>query len=87
MKIKGDFCLRTIDGDSVAVPIGTTTVSFRRMITLNGSGAFLWRQLQDERTEEDLLDAMLRHYDIDAETARTDIAAFLRTLEQNELLE
>lgn len=87
MKIKSGFVLKTIGDNHIVVPVGTQTVDFRSMITLNGSGAFMWQLLTDNRTEAELLDAMLAEYEVDADLARRDIAAFIQKLRDNDLLE
>ena len=86
MKIVDGFILKNIADTFVVVPLGTNTVSFRSIISLNESGAFLWSQLESEKTEQELLDAMLKEYDIDEQTAREDIAAFIEKLNTAGLL-
>ncbi|MBO5746146.1 MAG: PqqD family protein [Clostridia bacterium] len=87
MKIKNDFVLKTIAGTNVVVPLGSNTVSFRAIITLNESGAFLWQSLENDITKEQLLQLMLKEYDIDRETALSDIEEFLNKLREAELLD
>lgn len=87
MKIKNDFVLKTIAGTNVVVPLGSNTVSFRTIITLNESGAFLWQSLENDITKEQLLELMLKEYDIDRDTALLDIEEFLNKLREAELLD
>ena len=87
MKIKNDFVLKTIAGTNVVVPLGSNTVSFRAIITLNESGAFLWQSLENDITKEQLLELMLKEYDIDHDTALLDIEEFLNKLREAELLD
>lgn len=87
MKIKNDFVLKTIAGTNVVVPLGSNTVSFRAIITLNESGAFLWQSLENDITKEQLLELMLKEYDIDRDTALLDIEEFLNKLREAELLD
>ncbi len=86
MKIVDGFILKNIADTFVVVPLGTNTVSFRSIISLNESGAFLWSQLENEITEEQLLQAMLKEYDIDEATAKADIDAFIKKLTEAGLL-
>lgn len=86
MKLVDGFVLKNIADTYVVVPLGTNTVSFRSIISLNESGAFLWSQLETEKTEDELLAAMLNEYDIDEKTAREDIAAFIENLKASGLL-
>ena len=80
MKIKDGFILKEMAGSWVVVPVGENMVNFQMMMTLNESGAFLWNQLAEEKTEEELVSALLEEYDTDAETAAADVKEFLQAL-------
>lgn len=86
MKLKNGFVLRQIGGHYIVVPIGVQTVDFNCMLTLNDTGACLWRHLQEDCTQEQLVAALLEEYDVTEETARTDVAKFVENLRQTELL-
>lgn len=87
MKIKEGFILRTVAGQNVVVPVGSNTMNFNAAITLNDSAAFLWKQLENEKTEQELLTALTEEYEIDSATARADISVFLNVLKEHEILE
>jgi hypothetical protein len=87
MKISKGFHLMNIVGENVVVPVGAKNVNFKTMITLNDSGAFLWQQLETEKTEEELLSIMLNEYDIEEVTAAGDIKKFIGTLRDAEILD
>ncbi len=80
MKIAEGFILKNIAGTNIVVPVGANTVTFKAVITLNDSGAFLWQQLSEDKTEEELVMAMLSEYDVDRQTAETDVAEFIENL-------
>ncbi len=86
MKIKDGFVLRNICGEYVVVAIGKQTLDFKGLIKLNETGAFLWEQLQNDCTAEQLETAMLAEYDVDAATAKADIDAFIDALTKAALL-
>lgn len=87
MKIKKGFMLREIVGQWVVVPLGDRVVEFNGIMTLSESGALLWRILENDVMEEVILQAVLKEYDIDEETARIDIQEFIMTLKEKDLLE
>ena len=87
MKIREGFVLKTVGDNHIVVPVGAQTVDFRSMITLNETGAFLWKMLENGCEEADLLKEMLAEYAVDAELAKQDIAAFITKLTENNLLE
>ncbi len=86
MKLKEGFILRTVGTNHLVVPVGARTVDFRCLITLNETGAFLWQQLQQERTAEQLTAALLEEYDVADEQAASDVAAFVDKLKEADLL-
>lgn len=86
MKLKNGFVLREIAGKTVAVPTAGD-VDLNTMITLNGTGAFLWQRLQQETSEEALVKALLAEYDVDEATAHRSVTAFTKKLKENGFLD
>ena len=80
MKIKPGFELREIADNYVVIPTESNVVDFSSMIMLNEVSAFLWLQLLEDKTENDLLKAVLKEYDVDKETAAEDIKIFIKEL-------
>ena len=87
MKIKEGFILRNVADATIVVPTGKATLDFNGMITLNETGAFLWRLLESDTDEEAMLKAMLAEFDVDEATAKAGIARFVSKLESEGLLE
>lgn len=85
MKIKEGFLLRQVAGQTVVLPFGDE-LDLNMMITLNDTGAFLWEHLQEETTEDALVADLLKEYDVDEETARQSVAAFVAKLNENGFL-
>ncbi|MBE6798205.1 MAG: PqqD family protein [Ruminococcaceae bacterium] len=86
MKIVDGFVLKTIADTNVVVPVGSNNVSFRGIISLNGSGAFLWNLLTEETDEDSLVKALTTEYDIDEATARADVKEFVDTMRKANLI-
>ena len=82
MKTKEEFVLRTIAGSNIVVPIGAASLDFNGMITLNDSAAFLWKQLEKGAEIDDLVNALLKEYEVDEETARSCSVNFVHKLEE-----
>ncbi len=87
MKIKNGFLLRQVGEQNVVVAVGEESRNFNGIIRLNNTGRFLWEKLQNETSENGLVSAMLTEYDIDEATAKNDIADFLSTLKEADLLD
>ena len=79
MKIKEGFTLRQICGEWVVVGEGLAQVNFNKMLSLNESAAYLWKEVQDkEFTAETLTDLMLERYEVEREQAQKDAEALCR---------
>lgn len=86
MKLKEGFILRTVAGETVVVPTGKD-LDGNMLITLNETGAFLWKLLEAGSEEEAMVSALLREYDVDADTAKNHVAAFVSTLRKQGFLQ
>lgn len=86
MKVNDQMLLREIAGEYVLIPVGERNNTFCGIMSLNDSGLLLWRKLQQDCTEKDLVAAVLEEYDVDPQTAEQDVREFLMQLEQAEVL-
>ena len=80
MKISEDFVLRQVADTWVVLPLKTDTVDFNGMIRLNGSGAVLWKCLEQGATREELVQALTSRYEVSQEEAARDVVKFIETL-------
>lgn len=87
MKIKSGYLLREVAGNYIIVAIGEEAVNFDGMITLNETGAFLWKKLEEGIDTSELLNALTAEYDVDTELASKDINSFIEKLQKADLLE
>lgn len=85
MKLKNGFILREVGGECVVVPSGAD-IDLNGMITLNATAKTLWQRLEQEATEQDLVDALLAEYEVSEETARGAVTRFIATLQENDFL-
>ena len=86
MKILDGFILREVAGNYIVVSVGYRVKKFNGLINLNESGAFLWKQLENESDEDSLINALMAEYDVDEELAKKDVKAFVSTLKEAGLI-
>ena len=86
MKVDKEFVLREIAGDYIIIPTGKTVLDFNGLITVNEVGADLWNMLQDDVTMEELVQGILKEYEVEEDVAREDIQEFLTTLDKSGIL-
>ena len=77
MKIKDDFYMKEVAGLSIVVATGDTAEDMNSMINLNETATFLWRQLENETTKEELIKKLTQEYDVDYKRARQSIDNFI----------
>jgi Coenzyme PQQ synthesis protein D (PqqD) len=73
---------REVDGEVIALEQKQSAY-----LAANQSGSLLWRALADGTSEVELVRLLMSQYDIDADTARTDVDGFVSNLDQMGLLE
>ena len=76
MKIKKGFVLRSICGQNVISGEGLEQVNFSKLVTLNETATYLWKEVQDKDfTAQTLADLMTDRYEVTAERALEDAKA------------
>lgn len=82
--IKPGYIAREIAGEYIAVPVDSACG--KNIVIFNPVSYFLWLELQSEKTFDELLEAMIKNYDISKEEAEKDLKDFLLQLDENGLV-
>jgi hypothetical protein len=83
MKIKSGFVLREMaNGVSVVVGVGDKAKELKGYLTLNESGALIWKVLQKGGELEDVVLAILSEYEVDRELATKDATLVIKKLRE-----
>lgn len=78
MKIKKGFELREVCGEHIIVAYGRENIDFNKVISLNESASFLWKNVIDKDFTAETLSALLcQEYEVDEATARRDAQVLL----------
>lgn len=83
MKIKAGFMLYEVAGSYVVVPAGDEPLDFNGMVTLNETGAFLWKQLEQGCDQHQLVEALLEEYEVSREQAQESVDRFVAEIQEN----
>lgn len=86
MRVKENYVLKEVADTYIVVPIGSGNVDFNTLVTLNETGAFIWKALEHETTKEEILEEMLSEYDVPRDVAAADIDAFIAKVQSAGLL-
>lgn len=87
MKIRPGYILREVLEMYVIIGVGDEAYTPNQIMSLNETGAFLWKILEKGAEREELVDAMIREYDVDAQTAVADTDTFLAQLREKKLID
>ena len=88
MRINKGYTLRTLGQEYILVAEGLETVNFNRMISMNASAAFLWKEVEDKDFDtETLVQLLLDNYDITREVAEKDVATLLQSWKEARVVE
>jgi hypothetical protein len=87
MRLLPNVYVTEVEDEYVAVATGKAAKKFKGMIRMNGTAAFVVKQLKKRTTEEKLVAAVLGEYEVSEEVARENVANILEKLRGAELLE
>ncbi len=87
MKIKEGFVLRNVVDEFIVMPTGENIAKFEGAVVLNEVSAFIFKQLENPVSREDLLAAVLGEFEVDEATAAADLDALLSQFREMNLLE
>ena len=87
MKIKEGFMLRNVADNYVVVPMGKEAADFNGMITLNETGAFMWKCLEKGCTKDELVTKVLEEYEAEEEQVIQSVERFVKEIEENDFAE
>ena len=84
MRIKKEFVLREVCGERVIIGEGLGAINFGKMLALNETAAWLWKQAQEmgDFTVEALADKLCEEYDVTADEAKADVTEIIAEWQQ-----
>lgn len=87
MKINENYIMKNIAGEVVIVPTGKAAQYFNGLISTNEVAAFIWKNMESVDTPEEMVKKVLDEFEVDEETARTDVLGFLNDLKTVGMIE
>ncbi len=85
MKIRREFILKKLNENtenelSVVIAVGKYAKNINGYIKLNETACFLWGVLRKGATQEELVDSLLKEYDVSSDIAENDVDKFIKIL-------
>ena len=73
---------RKTGDEYVLVPVSNNIADMDSVYTLNETGAFIWERLDGKSNLAEIISCMQSEFDVDAETAKNDLLAFVTEMEK-----
>lgn len=71
---------RRIEDEVILVPIRQNVADLESIYTLNEVGAYVWEQIDGQRTTTEILALMVREFEVSEEEAQKDLTDFIQQL-------
>ncbi len=85
MKIKDGYIVKPLTDSYVVVPV--LNPSFKSVISLNETGAYLFEQMKSRTNLQELVKSLSNEYDVSEQTALEDVQRFIDNLGKAGLLD
>ena len=84
MQIKSGFVLREVCGEQVIVGEGLDAINFGKLLSLNETAAWLWKQAKamGDFSVDELAAKLCEEYEVSADDAKADVAAMIDEWQQ-----
>ena len=82
MKLKQDFVLREVAGEYIIIPVSALDDAFKGIMTLNETGAFIWKAIEAGKEKEEIIESLLEEYEVDKDHASRNVDDFCEQLEK-----
>ena len=86
MKLKYKFEMMSLEDQMVAIPVGEEAGEFVGVVKLNETAAFIFNLLKDETTEETIIDALDKVYNVPREKLTNDVRRAINEFQEKGLL-
>jgi hypothetical protein len=81
-----DLAIRSIDGDTVLMPVLSSGSGPDKIFVLNETGSVIWRVLAEPSRFEAIVEALEAEFAVGREQAEADAATFLADLDKAKLI-
>ena len=76
-----DYVFNEVDGELVMMNIETGSYA-----SMNETGKSIWGLIEEPKTVDDVLTALIVEYDIDRQTAETEVISFIKKLVKGKVI-
>jgi hypothetical protein len=81
-KIKAGFVTREVGNELVLVPLSGNVEQMNELFTMNETGKFIWENIDEQSTLDDLAGKMVDAFEVSPEIAKRDLIGFLERISE-----
>lgn len=82
MKLNEHYVLKEVAGEYMLVYQDATNVDISKVITVNEVGAFIIKGAGENKSEEDIVNDILKEYQVEEEIVRKDVHEYIEKLKE-----
>lgn len=87
MKLSKNWKLKKVGNDAILMPFGQEAYDLRKVINLNTTSVELFEQLQEGKSESELVSYLIANYDVKEEEASLDVHDFIMKLKERKVID
>lgn len=84
-QLKSKFVSRKVGNEMVLVPLVSNVAQMDTLFNLNETAGFLWENLDENSSVEQLKNQLLENFEVDDATAEKDVKDFLDRIQKLEV--
>jgi len=81
-KIRSSFVTREVGTELILVPLSENVSQMNELFTMNETGKFIWENINDDTTLEELTEKLVENFEVSQDIARKDIVEFLKKMSE-----
>lgn len=81
-----NYLLREVAGEYLLVPLIEGESQFNSIITMNETGAFIWKRLEKNLSADEIAAAMTKEYNVTPQQAKADVNEYINYLKEKNII-
>jgi len=86
IEVNSEFVSRQIEDELVLVPIRHNVGDLDYIYTMNRTGSFIWKLINEKKGVEEVIEAVVENFDVNHDKAMKEVNSFLKELGDIEVI-
>lgn len=85
-KKNSELAWRTIDNETIIIPLDEQTVDFEKIELLNNTATRIWELIDGKNTLKEIIEKICEEYELERVEAEKEVLSFINKLEKKNLI-